>query len=62
VIAELLSRVTVATVEVEAPPKGLSLHMWARFAGMRKDDPSFDDVLAQIEENRRGLDGGNPSG
>jgi predicted RNase H-like HicB family nuclease len=62
VIAELLSRVTVATVEVEAPPKGLSLHTWARFAGMWKDDPSFDDFLAQIEENRRGLDGENPSG
>jgi hypothetical protein len=29
---------------------------------MWKDDPSFDDFLAQIEENRRGLDGENPSG
>ena len=62
VIADLLSRVTVATVEVEAPPNGLSLHTWSRFAGMWKDDPSFDDFLAQIEENRRGLDGENPSG
>ena len=62
VIAEFLSRVTVATVEVKAPPKGLSPHTWARFAGMWKDDPSFDDLLAQIEENRRKLDGENPSG
>jgi predicted RNase H-like HicB family nuclease len=56
VIAELLSRVTVATVEVEAPPQGLSLHAWARFAGMWKDDPSFDDFLVQIEEDRRARD------
>jgi Family of unknown function (DUF6516) len=41
---------------------GASFLTWARFAGMWKDDPSFNDFLAQIAENRRGLDGENPSG
>src|SRR5215475_14539102 len=68
-IAETLARVTITTVEVEEtpkevaiPPKGDSVHTWAKYAGMWKDDPSFDDFLAQIEADRRQLDSENSSG
>jgi len=68
-IAETLARVTIATVEVEETPKevaipskGESVHTWAKYAGMWKDDPSFDDFLAQIEADRRQLDSENSSG
>jgi len=68
-IAETLARVTITTVEVEEtpqevaiPPNGDSVHTWAKYAGMWKDDPSFDDFLAQIEADRRQLESENSSG
>ena len=68
-IAETLARVTITTVEVEEAPKevvipskGDSIHTWAKYAGMWKDDPSFDDFLAQIEADRRQLESENSSG
>lgn len=42
-IADTLARVIVATVEVTAPPNRLRDHPWAKFAGMWKDDLTFDD-------------------
>jgi predicted RNase H-like HicB family nuclease len=68
-IAETLARVTITTVEVEETPKEVaiqskedSVHTWAKYAGMWKDDPSFDDFLAQIEADRRQLESENSSG
>ena len=60
---------TITTVEVEETPKETaipsnedSVHTWAKYAGMWKDDPSFDDFLAQIEADRRQLESENSSG
>lgn len=68
-IAQTLARVTITTVEVEEtpkevamPPSGDSGHTWAKYAGMWKDDPSFDDFLAQIEADRRQLESENSTG
>jgi hypothetical protein len=41
----------VVTIEIGAPS-----HPWLPFAGMFKDDPDFQDVLAIMEENRRKMD------
>ena len=43
----------IATVELKS---NLSDSPWVRFAGMFKDDPQFDEVLAYIEEYRQELD------
>jgi len=32
------------------------VHSWKRFAGMFEDEPLFDEVLEDIEAQRRGLD------
>lgn len=40
-------------VEVSQPQKE---HPWMKFAGMFKDDPDFEELLAFIEEDRRQLD------
>jgi len=68
-IAETLARVTITTVEVEETPKEVvippnedSVHTWAKYAGMWKDDPSFDDFLAQIEADRRQFESENSPG
>lgn len=31
-------------------------HSWMKFAGMWKDDPTFDDFLTEIETYRKELD------
>ncbi len=48
-----LKNVEVVTQEIEIPEKE---HPWMKFAGMFKDDPMFDEVLAHIEEYRKELD------
>ncbi|MDJ0619509.1 MAG: type II toxin-antitoxin system HicB family antitoxin [Calothrix sp. MO_192.B10] len=50
-----LQNVEIVTqeIEIEMPKKE---HPWMKFAGMFKDDPMFDEVLADIEEYRRELD------
>ncbi|MDJ0797823.1 MAG: type II toxin-antitoxin system HicB family antitoxin [Calothrix sp. MO_167.B12] len=50
-----LQNVEIVTqeIEIEMPQKE---HPWMKFAGMFKDDPMFDEVLADIEEYRRELD------
>ena len=48
-----LAEAEVATVELKS---NLSDSPWVRCAGMFKDDPQFDEVLAYIEEYRRELD------
>lgn len=41
----------LVTVEVESP-----LHPWLPFAGMFKDDPDFQEVVAIMAETRRKMD------
>ncbi|MDJ0619513.1 MAG: type II toxin-antitoxin system HicB family antitoxin [Calothrix sp. MO_192.B10] len=48
-----LQNVEIVTQEIEMPQKE---HPWMKFAGKYKDDPQFDDMLADIEAYRRELD------
>ncbi len=48
-----LKNVEGVTQEIEIPEKE---HPWMKFAGKYKDDPQFDDMLADIEAYRRELD------
>ncbi|KYC42004.1 hypothetical protein WA1_18525 [Scytonema hofmannii PCC 7110] len=48
-----LKNVEIVTQEIVAPK---SEHPWMKFAGKYKDDPQFDDMLADIEAYRRELD------
>jgi predicted RNase H-like HicB family nuclease len=41
----------IVTIEVGAPE-----HSWLRGAGIFKNDPSFDDFLAEIDAYRRDID------
>jgi predicted RNase H-like HicB family nuclease len=52
-LAERLAQGEVVTIELEAPQ---TVHPWLRFAGTWKDDPTFDDFLAEIEAYRREVD------
>lgn len=48
-----LEKAEIVSLEIE-PPK--AEHPWMKFAGMFKDDPQFDEMLAYIEADRRELD------
>lgn len=43
----------IVSLDIEIPQ---SQHPWLKFAGMFKDDPDFEDVLADIEAYRREVD------
>jgi predicted RNase H-like HicB family nuclease len=43
----------IVTLQIEPPQ---TEHPWMKFAGMFKDDPQFDEMLAYIEADRRELD------
>ncbi|WP_392480986.1 hypothetical protein [Nostoc sp. C110] len=43
----------IVTLEIEPPQIE---HPWMKFAGMFKDDPQFDEMLAYIKADRRELD------
>ena len=49
-----LEKVEVISDQIDLPAK--SEHPWMKFAGKYKDDPLFDDMLAEIEAYRRELD------
>lgn len=48
-----LENAKIVTLEI-APPA--SENPWVKFAGMHKDNPVFDEVIAYIEEDRNQLD------
>jgi predicted RNase H-like HicB family nuclease len=48
-----LAQVEIVPLEIEHPHPG---HPWLKFAGVFKDNPLFDDVLAEIEAHRHELD------
>jgi hypothetical protein len=50
-----LSQGEIVTIEV-----GESEHPWLKGAGMFKDDPTYDDFLAEVEAYRRGVDKAEP--
>lgn len=59
-LARLRDCVTARLVKAEVVPMEIersdSPHPWLKFAGMFKDDPQFDEVLADIQVYRRELD------
>jgi predicted RNase H-like HicB family nuclease len=48
-----LETAKIVTLEIEPPQ---SEHPWLKFAGMHKDNPLFDEVIADIEEEHNALD------
>lgn len=48
-----LAKAEIVSLEIEPPSLE---HPWMKFAGMFKDDPQFDEMLAYIEADRRELD------
>lgn len=50
---ERLAKAEIVSIKIE-PPK--AEHPWMKFAGMYKDDPQFDEMLAYIEADRHELD------
>jgi predicted RNase H-like HicB family nuclease len=53
VFAARLTQGQVVPQEIETPQ---SVHPWLKFAGMFKNDPLFDGVIAAMEAYRRELD------
>ncbi|QLE54221.1 type II toxin-antitoxin system HicB family antitoxin [Nostoc sp. TCL26-01] len=53
IVDRRLKNVEIVTQEIAVPKPE---HPWMKFAGMFKDDPMFDEVLADIEEYRREID------
>jgi predicted RNase H-like HicB family nuclease len=51
VLTARLAEAEIVTVEVGEPE-----HPWLKGFGMFKDDPMYDDVLAEIEAYRREVD------
>jgi predicted RNase H-like HicB family nuclease len=48
-----LQNTEIVSLDIEIPN---SEHPWMKFAGMFKDDPDFEDVLADIKAYRREVD------
>ena len=48
-----LSEVEIVPLEMDLPEDA---NPWVRFAGMFEDDPLFEEVLQEIEADRRALD------
>lgn len=64
VLAERLARGEIVTIEVEAAEIGAVFgatgDVWREQAGRFRDDPTFDEFLAEVERERRDLDGEKP--
>ncbi len=52
-LRERLSTVEIVPLEIDLPE---SANPWVRFAGMFQDDPLFDEVVLEMEADRRELD------
>lgn len=57
---ERLHQVEIVPIEVESTHLDLPIanteHPWAKFAGMYRANPLFDEVLASIQAYRRAID------
>ena len=62
-LAQRLAKAEIVEVEVELPQQAVRKeHSWKRFAGMFENDPLFEEVLEDIEAQRREDDlGGDPA-
>ncbi|MCU0569496.1 MAG: hypothetical protein MUF49_23340 [Oculatellaceae cyanobacterium Prado106] len=52
-VSDRLAKAQIIRVKVEVPSPE---HPWLKFAGMFKDEPMFDEVLAAIQQYREELD------
>lgn len=61
VLAERLARGEIVTIELEDAEIGAAFKatgdVWREQAGRFRDDPTFDEFLAEVERERRDLDG-----
>ncbi len=48
-----LSEVEIVPLEIDLPE---NTNPWVRFAGMFQDDPLFDEIVEEMEADRRVLD------
>jgi len=48
-------------IQIDVPERQGS-HPWARWAGVWKDNPDYDDYVASIAEYRRNANGAEPRG
>jgi predicted RNase H-like HicB family nuclease len=55
-IQETLADMEIATVEVDVPAHPAISNPWLETAGMFKDDPLFDEMLAEVAASRQTLD------
>ena len=55
-IEQTLSEMEITTVEVNVPPHPATSNPWLETAGMFKDDPLFDEMLAEVAAYRQALD------
>ena len=51
-----LSQGEVVTIEVDEPTKATAGNPWLESFGIFKDDPTFDDFLEKMAEERRLID------
>ncbi len=51
-VMEKLSHIKMVSVEVDILQTSDQTHPWKRFAGMWKDDPTFDNFLTEIQAER----------
>src|SRR5258708_32185010 len=56
---ERLAAAQVIQIDI---PQREGPHPWARWAGVWKDNPDFDDYVANIAEYRRNVDAPEPRG
>ncbi len=57
-LAQRLSKAEIVEVEIPQATSEIE-HSWKRFAGMFEDEPLFDEVLEEIEADRRSVDAGD---
>jgi predicted RNase H-like HicB family nuclease len=55
-IEQTMSEMEITTVEVNVPSHPATSNPWLETAGMFKDDPLFDEMLAEVAAYRRTLD------
>ena len=55
-IQETLAEMEITTVEVDVPTHPATSNPWLETAGMFKDDPLFDEMLAEVAAYRQTLD------
>jgi predicted RNase H-like HicB family nuclease len=56
IIERSLTDMEITTVEVSGPMPSVASNVWLETAGMFKDDPLFDEMLAEVAAYRQAVD------